>query len=771
MQIVLAEWKIYNFLCHGKCCKKILNTITKGRVSMIKKISAIFITFCLSLSLVFLNASHTFAADLGKPEISCSKPIAGESMTVSWKPVAGAYKYYVGIADVTYSSDPSDIYHPKIDKNSEVYGTSYTFGKPKVDFEAGHTYKIADGATADKNGLVEDVVISGNWSWATEIVTIEKSPTVGFNSPQGGSIYRVGDTVDIKAVIEGEIEDSEISSSLVRITHVNSNPVHESSPLISYKTIKTKWNTLDCQEGEYYIEVIVFGRSGNILAEKIISVMLEMSDSANSTPEEAKFGYLKLAYDVNYTDSSVPIVAKIEGSQISDADIIITRVGSDETRSVIKPLINTSLNIITAYWNTIDCEEGEYAIHVIVYGENGNKLIEGETSAKLIRGNSAIINVLSPNNSIIKKYEIDSEILFEADIEGYGFEYTTFTFYSTNDIKLENKKESSKKLHDPNISYTWITSGYEVGEYSLLIQTYDSNNVELACKRINIILEEPKYVDIIPDSENIKEYLVNDEVVYKARFEGRGFLYANFYVRNKSNPSYIVPFTFKQIHNGEDSEFVWDSNGAEPGEYDVWIEVYCYGDDFDKEILNKLEDTIILRELPSAKIVKISPENDNTYSSNDIVSLEAEVEGSGYKYFRYIVNSENDKPVYDTEITSGEITPVQWNTAGCDAGDYIVLAIIFDANENVLDFRTTKITLTDAKKITYGDLDGNGEVNGIDFAYFRKILLGMISAAPSETWFEAADVDGNGEVNSLDFASLRSYVLGIINEFPVEKKY
>ncbi|NLL05360.1 MAG: cellulase family glycosylhydrolase [Clostridiaceae bacterium] len=62
-----------------------------------------------------------------------------------------------------------------------------------------------------------------------------------------------------------------------------------------------------------------------------------------------------------------------------------------------------------------------------------------------------------------------------------------------------------------------------------------------------------------------------------------------------------------------------------------------------------------------------------------------------------------------------------------------------------------------------GDLDGNGDVDSIDFALFRNYFLGNIKKLPVED--EVADLNGDGEVNSIDFASMRLYLLGMISEF------
>lgn len=55
-----------------------------------------------------------------------------------------------------------------------------------------------------------------------------------------------------------------------------------------------------------------------------------------------------------------------------------------------------------------------------------------------------------------------------------------------------------------------------------------------------------------------------------------------------------------------------------------------------------------------------------------------------------------------------------------------------------------------------GDVDNNGSVNSLDFAYLRQYLLGMNTITINK---DAADMDNNGDVNSIDFALLRTYLL------------
>lgn len=68
--------------------------------------------------------------------------------------------------------------------------------------------------------------------------------------------------------------------------------------------------------------------------------------------------------------------------------------------------------------------------------------------------------------------------------------------------------------------------------------------------------------------------------------------------------------------------------------------------------------------------------------------------------------------------------------------------------------------------VIVGDVSGDGNVNSIDFGYFRMYLLGNIKDFPTENDLKAADVNGDGNINSIDFGYFRMLLLGNIKEFP-----
>ena len=65
----------------------------------------------------------------------------------------------------------------------------------------------------------------------------------------------------------------------------------------------------------------------------------------------------------------------------------------------------------------------------------------------------------------------------------------------------------------------------------------------------------------------------------------------------------------------------------------------------------------------------------------------------------------------------------------------------------------------------YGDVNGDGELNSIDFALMKKVLLGM-DLSNMTFDYDAADLDGDGSFTSTDYGLLNQYLLGKRSTFP-----
>jgi len=71
-------------------------------------------------------------------------------------------------------------------------------------------------------------------------------------------------------------------------------------------------------------------------------------------------------------------------------------------------------------------------------------------------------------------------------------------------------------------------------------------------------------------------------------------------------------------------------------------------------------------------------------------------------------------------------------------------------------------------EFVYGDVNGSGSVDSIDYALVKGYILGMVSEFPGPAGKKTGDVNADGEINSIDFALMKSYLLGITKKFPAE---
>ncbi|OPZ91749.1 MAG: putative esterase YxiM precursor [Firmicutes bacterium ADurb.Bin419] len=77
---------------------------------------------------------------------------------------------------------------------------------------------------------------------------------------------------------------------------------------------------------------------------------------------------------------------------------------------------------------------------------------------------------------------------------------------------------------------------------------------------------------------------------------------------------------------------------------------------------------------------------------------------------------------------------------------------------------TATTIVTPNPSIVYGDVNGDGRFNSLDFGQFRLYLLGSSLPYP-----DAGDVNGDGQKNSIDYGYMRQYLLGMITSFPASQ--
>ncbi|ADL50242.1 dockerin type I domain-containing protein [Clostridium cellulovorans] len=72
-----------------------------------------------------------------------------------------------------------------------------------------------------------------------------------------------------------------------------------------------------------------------------------------------------------------------------------------------------------------------------------------------------------------------------------------------------------------------------------------------------------------------------------------------------------------------------------------------------------------------------------------------------------------------------------------------------------------------APTLIYGDVNGDGVANAIDYAVMKKYLLGTITSMPSANWQKVGDLNSDGVINAIDYAYFKKYLLGSITKLPV----
>lgn len=96
----------------------------------------------------------------------------------------------------------------------------------------------------------------------------------------------------------------------------------------------------------------------------------------------------------------------------------------------------------------------------------------------------------------------------------------------------------------------------------------------------------------------------------------------------------------------------------------------------------------------------------------------------------------------------------------------VILTMLFSFLLTANLFASTN-SLQTSSSILYGDLNGDGKINSIDYTLMTRYILGDTNIL-REDYIISADLNGDKKINSTDCALLGRYVLSIIYKFPVE---
>lgn len=137
----------------------------------------------------------------------------------------------------------------------------------------------------------------------------------------------------------------------------------------------------------------------------------------------------------------------------------------------------------------------------------------------------------------------------------------------------------------------------------------------------------------------------------------------------------------------------------------------------------------------------------------------------------YMIDSDNfsEKVTDWTKLgaATDENGKIVIDTSKLKAGEYCIAVTGEIDYENYNEGNVGMFKLVvEEPEVTYGDLNGDGEIGALDAAMVYAIANSKLEA--TEAQLAAADVNGDGEVGALDAAMIYAYANGKLEQFPVE---
>ncbi|RCX10528.1 chitobiase/beta-hexosaminidase-like protein [Anaerobacterium chartisolvens] len=154
---------------------------------------------------------------------------------------------------------------------------------------------------------------------------------------------------------------------------------------------------------------------------------------------------------------------------------------------------------------------------------------------------------------------------------------------------------------------------------------------------------------------------------------------------------------------------------------------------------------------PKGDAPTFSPEG-GAYTSIQTVSISTATEGAEIRY-----TTDGSTPTQNSSLYSGPITLNASKT---------IKAIALKSGSEDSDEASAEYALS----FRIGDVNGDGNIDQLDYDCLRDYITEAISAFPVEDELWVGDVNGDAAINALDLALMRLYLNGQIQYFPKEQQ-
>jgi len=335
-----------------------------------------------------------------------------------------------------------------------VYTDSNTvcyYGKAYMDIIAGITnnvpltlYRYSGTGDANINGTIVDSIPSD-----TNI-----QPTVEITSPENGSQFITGDSIEITAAASDT--DGEITS----VSFYNGSDLLENVTETPYT-----YTITDAEAGSYSFVCVAYDNSGDSAVSDTVKVTV--SDSVNIPP-------------------TVEITAPEDGAEFNAGESIeITASASDEDGIISGVSFFNGSDLLenvteTPYTYTItDAEAGSYSFVCVAYDNSGDSAVSD--TVKVTVSDSVnippTVQITAPEDGA--EFNAGESIEITASASDEDGTITSISFYNGDEL-LDEVTEAP---------YAYTITDAEAGSYSLSCVAYDNSGDSAISETVNVTVK------------------------------------------------------------------------------------------------------------------------------------------------------------------------------------------------------------------------------------------------------------------------------------------